>query len=232
MRVTMVHRFDFGPERGLVGDDLVRPEAWDALRTRTDGPFALPATPEGLERAADERPEIGERMRVVAEWLDGQGAGSVASYGAGVALPEVWLRRLRPGLELTLTDYAPATVERLRELLSGIEVVRHDLLAEGPLEADVHLFHRIDTEFTNRQWRGILRRFARERVLVVATEVIDLRRVAAELRAWPRKRHATRAGWMRTRDAFEALWRPTHVAQHLDLGDLEGWALSPRGTAA
>jgi hypothetical protein len=228
VRVTIVHRFDFGADRSLVGDDLVRPEAWDALRTQTDGPFALPTDRESLERTADARPEIRVRMEFVARWIDKSGARSVASYGAGVALPELWLKRLRPDLELKLTDYAPETVERLAALLPDVAVLRHDLLAQPPLDADLHLFHRIDTEFTNRQWRDILSRFARARVLVVATEIIDLRRVLAEIRNWPRTRHATRAGWIRTRAAFEGLWEPTHQIERLQLGDLEGWALYPR----
>jgi hypothetical protein len=228
VRCTIVHRFDFGPERGLVGDNLVTPEAWDALRTRTDGPFALPETREALERAADARPEMRSRMELVAQRLDRWNARSVASYGAGAGLPEVWLRRLRPELNLKLTDYAPETAERLASVLPEMEVARHDLLADPPLAVDAHLFHRIDTEFTNRQWREILRRFRDTRVLIVATEIIDLRRVLAEVRQWPRKRHATRAGWIRTRDTFEALWRSTHDAEHLHLGDLEGWALTPR----
>jgi hypothetical protein len=228
VRVTIVHRFDFGAERSLVGDNLVRPEAWDALRTRTEGPFALPADREGLERGADERPEIGARMERLAAWLDRSGARSIASYGAGVALPELWLERLRPELELTLTDYAPETVQRLTTLLPEADVRRHDLLADPPLDADLHLFHRIDTEFTNRQWRDVLRRFARVRVVVVATEIIGGRRVLAEIRRWPLTRRATHAGWIRNRAAFEALWKPTHEAQRLQLGDLQGWALTPR----
>jgi hypothetical protein len=135
---------------------------------------------------------------------------------------------VRPERRLVLTDYAPETVARVAELLPETEVVRHDLLAEGPLEADLHLFHRIDTELTNAQWRDLLRRFAAVPIVVVATEVIDLRRVLAELRAWPARRHATRAGWIRTRAAFEALWRPTHDAVPHRFHDLDGWILEPR----
>ena len=46
MRLTVRHHFDFGADRALVGHDLVRPEAWNALRTQTRGPFALPPTRE------------------------------------------------------------------------------------------------------------------------------------------------------------------------------------------
>jgi len=61
MRVTVRHVVDFGEERELVGDSLVTPVSWDALRTQTDGPFAVATTPEELGRQADERPDIGAR---------------------------------------------------------------------------------------------------------------------------------------------------------------------------
>jgi hypothetical protein len=226
--VTISHYFDFGADRELVGDDLVRPEAWDALRTQTTGPFALPETREELERVADERPEIERRMRAIDDWLERRGVHTLASYGVGAAVPELWLRRLRPERRLAFTDYAPETVERLRALFPDVEVRRHDLLADPPLVADQHLFHRIDTEFTDRQWKEVLRHFAGERVLLVATEVIDLRRVVLELRARLLRRGLTRAGWIRTRPAFERLWQPTHDAMPLRFHDLEAWALEPR----
>jgi hypothetical protein len=228
MRVTIPHHFDFGADRELVGDDLVRPEAWDALRTRSGGRFALAADREELERMADERPEIEARARAIDGWLEERGFRRLASYGVGAALLELWLLRVRPERELVLTDYGPATVSRLRELFPEAEVLRHDLLADLPVAADLHQFHRIDTEFTNREWRRILERFAGLPVLVVATEVIDLRRVLAELWAMPRRRRATRAGWIRTRAAFETLWRPTHATTALRFHDLEAWALEPR----
>ena len=91
------------------------------------------------------------------------------------------MERLGPERRLLLADYAPETVERLRELFPAAEVYRHDLLADPPLPADVHLFHRVDTELTDDEWREALRRFAGERVLVVATEVATSRRLVQEL---------------------------------------------------
>jgi hypothetical protein len=228
VRVTMRHHFDFGPDRTVVGDDLVRAEAWDALRTRTDGAFSVAASREELELSADSRPEIGERARVIDRWLERHDVGSVASYGVGGGVVEAWLLRVRPGRRLLLTDYAPGTVERLRELLPETEVTQHDLLSDPPLEADAHLFHRIDTELTDEQWRGVLERFASETILVVATEVATVRRLGQELLLRARNRHLTRAGWLRTRDSFEALWKRTHDAEPLRLHDLDGWALVPR----
>jgi hypothetical protein len=228
LRITLRHHFDFGADRRAVGDNLVRPEAWDALRLQTDGAFALARSREELDRTAEERPEIGERARAVDAWLRERNVRTLASYGVGGAVLEAWLQRLEPDRRLLLTDFAPETVERLRALFPRDEVVRHDLLADPPLLADAHLFHRIDTELSNEQWAGVLQRFAAETVLVVATEVATAPSFAQELLLRARRRRLTRAGWLRNRGAFEALWSETHDATPLRLNDLEGWALTPR----
>jgi hypothetical protein len=228
MRITMRHYFDFGPERPLVGDDLVRAEAWDALRLESSGPFAMPDDRARLERAADEQPALGERARAIDGELAKRGLRALASYGAGAGLLELWLQRVRPGQPLLLTDYAPRTVERLRRLFPAADVRAHDLLRDPPLEADAHLLHRVDTELTNADWRDLLSRFGGETLVVAATEVATLPRLAAEVAGRLRRRRLSRAGWLRTRDAFEALWAPTHDAVALDLHDLEGWVLEPR----
>jgi hypothetical protein len=229
MRLTIRHHFDFGDDRAVVGDDLVRPESWDALRTQSSGAFAAASSREELEREARGRPELGERAGAIDRWLEEQGSATVASYGVGGGVLEWWLQHLRPERRLLLADYGPETVERLRVLFPESEVHRHDLLADPPLQADVHLFHRVDTELTDAEWHATLRRFAGERVLVVATEVATPRRLLQELLLRLRGRALTRAGWLRTRSAFEALWSDTHEARPLRLHDLEGWSLEPRG---
>jgi hypothetical protein len=229
MRITMRHHFDFGANRSLVGDDLARPDAWDALRTQTSGPFSVAGSREELERHARERPELEQRAREIDRWLQENQVGTLASYGVGGAILEWWLERLAPQRRLLLAEYAPDTVERLRELFPVAEVHRHDLAADPPLDADAHLFHRVDTELTNAEWRQTLERFAGRRGLVVATEVATPRRLLQELLLRVRSRRLTKAGWLRTRDAFEALWRDTHDATPLRLHDLEAWSLEPRG---
>src|SRR5262249_41074924 len=97
------------------------------------------------------------------------------------------------------------------------------------LDADVQLFHRIDTEFTDEEWRGVLRRFAGETILVVATEIATTKRLVPELMLPTRNPPPTRAGRPRTRGSFQALWRAPHVAEPLTFHDLDGWALTPRG---
>jgi hypothetical protein len=228
LRLTLPHRYDFGADAPTVGDDLLLPVAWDSLRLKTSGPFAIATDREAFERQADERPEIGERMRLVDAWLRERGVRTLVSYGVGGALPELWLLRIDPERRLVVTDYAPETVARLRELLPEAEVHRHDLLREPPLAGDAHMFHRIDTDLDNDQWRGVYARFADRTVLVVATGVLPAGEIPRHLLTTFRNRHATHAGWTRTRAAFESLWRRTHRGTHMQLGDLEGWALHPR----
>ena len=226
--LTIRHVYDFGPDRELVGDDLVRPEAWDALRVRTDGPFSLPDTREAWERSALERPDLVERARAVSAWADAQGVRRLASYGVGGATLEYLIWRENPSRELVVSDYAPAAVQRLAGLFPEADVRRFDLLADAPPEADVHLFHRIDTEFANAQWRTLLRRFSSARILFAVTEVASLRRMSWEVRIRLRGR-TIRAGWLRNRAALERLWRDTHDATPLRMHDLPAWDLRPRG---
>jgi hypothetical protein len=228
IRLTVRHVYDFGADRELVGDDLVRPESWDALRVQTDGPFSMARDRAELERVRDEHPEVGERMRVVDRLLRDRGAGSVASYGVGGGVPEAWLQHIAPETRLTLAEYAPETVARLRELFPGVDVQQHDLLRDPPVAADAHLFHRIDTELDDDEWHQVFRRFASEAVIVVATEIADVKRIALEVRSRLQNRNASRAGWMRNRAAFEALFKPTHDATRVSFNDLDGWLLEPR----
>jgi hypothetical protein len=227
VRLTVRHHFDFGADRGVVGSDLGRPEAWDALRTRTSGAFALAKTREEWERTADEHPELEARARRINELLERRAVTRLASYGVGGATLECWLSRLAPESDLVVTDYATATVERLSEIFTEAECVRHDLCVDAPLEADLHMFHRVDTEFTNRQWRKVFERFSALPILIVAAGVVDLRGVLAEVRRGLR-RGSSRAGWVRTAASLEALWRRTHDSSPVDLGDLPAWQLTPK----
>jgi hypothetical protein len=227
MRLTVRHNVDFGADRAVVGDDLVRPEAWDALRTRTSGVFALADTREAWERTADEHPELEARARRLDAVFARRGARRVASYGVGGATLECWLSRLAPDRELAVTDYARATVERLRPIFREAECLVHDLAADPPLDADLHLFHRIDTEFDNARWRAVLERFASVPIVFVAAGQVGLRGALAEVRRG-RRPGSSRAGWVRTRSAIEALWRHTHTAVPVDVGDLPAWELEPK----
>lgn len=178
---------------------------------------------------ADQSSDIEARARALDRWLDERGVLQLASYGVANAVLELWLHRLRPDLELTVTDYAPETVALLRSHFEGARVEHHDLLRDPPVDAELHLFHRIDTEFSDREWQRILARFARRRVLVIVGGILPVWR-ALRAMVSPPAPNVTHAGTARTRGAFEALWKHRHKASALRFHDLHAWELESRSS--
>jgi hypothetical protein len=226
MRLTIPHYFDFGADRPRVGGRLVHPGAWDAARD-TEGPFGLPETRAEWEaKAAD--PALMVRARDIAAIVREHGATRVGSYGVGTGVLELGLVRAAPELELTCTDYAPRTVERLQTLFSEARVIQHDLVADDPLDADFHLLHRVDTEFTNPQLATILARFHRP-VLFVPSVLLTWRLVLREGLLRLRRPRATRAGWLRSEAAFRALWDDGIRARDVTVGAARAFLLTRAG---
>jgi hypothetical protein len=226
MRLTIPHYFDFGVDRDRVGRRLVQPGAWDAARD-TDGPFGLPDTRAEWEAKAGD-PALAERAQDIAAIFRRHGAKRVCSYGVGTGVLELGLSRAAPELELICTDYAPRTVERLRTLFPEARVVRHDLLADEPLDADFHLLHRVDTEFSDPQLRDVLARF-QQPVLLVPGALLTWRLVLHELLVRLKRRRATRAGWLRSEAAFRPLWRGRFRARDVTVGSTRGFLLTKVG---
>lgn len=226
MRLTIRHTYDFGEAREGVGRDLAaHAEAWDTLR-RQPGPFELP----GTRREWEQRvltPELGARAEAVVAVARLLAARRVCSYGVGNAGLEFNLARLEPGLALVCTDFAPKTVARLAELFPEAEIVRHDLRSEEPPDADLHLMHRIDTELDGVEWREAFRRFRRP-LLFVPAQLLGWRALAGELARRLRTPRATRAGYLRSRDAVRDLWAGSHEDEPVAVGDLEAFLLTPR----
>ena len=229
IRLTMRHYYDFGDDRPAVGDDLGSSDAWDALRTETNGPFAMSRTRQEFREAAKHRPELADRAHGIDAWLNERGATTVASYGVGAAQLELLLSILSPSRSMIVTDYGEATVARLSEVFPEANVVHHDLRRDGPVDADAHLFHRIDTELSNQEWPDVFGRFSSATILVVATALLTARRAALEIARRPvlKLHHASAAGYIRTGAAFEAFWSKTHASRPLRVNDLHAWSLEP-----
>ena len=227
MRVTIAHTFDFREDSKTIGSDLTLPHAWDAARD-TAGPFGLPASREEWERLAD-REQLERRAAdivAIARWL---GARSLCSHGAGTGSLEFNIHRLAPDVALMCTDNAPRATERLRGLFAEAEVVVHDLATEAPPHADLHLMHRIDTELDTATWKRVFARFS-EPILVVPTLLLNVERVLKELGRRILRPRASRAGWVRSEDAFRALWAGTQSDEVVSIGGQRSFLLGDRVT--
>jgi hypothetical protein len=223
VRLTVPQRFDFGD--AVAGGAVSRAAVWDSLRLGGSNPFALAPSRDELDRRAASDPLLRERARDVARAAERLGARRLASYGVGVGGLEALLER--EGVEVTLTEYAPRTVERLRVLFPEARIELHDLIVDGPLgDVDVHLFHRIDTELSDEQWHVVFRRFTGVPVIFVAAGLATPRSLARQVLLRLRRR-GTPTGWIRTRDSLRALWAETHEAHHTPFAELPGWVLLP-----
>ena len=227
MRITIPHFYDFGQQGAELGDALNTPQAWDSLRTGSPGAFAMATDCDAWEQQSRQNSIVRTRAKDLCNELATLGARSLASYGVGGAILEYWVRELSPDLALTITENAPATLSRLELFFPEAAVALHDILNEDPVSADVHLLHRIDTEFSNDELSRIIARLQNETVIVIATRLLDLRAVLGELRQ-RLKPGATRAGLQRTRAVFEETWRDSHAIERHSFGDLEGWILTPK----
>ena len=221
---TIPHYFDFGNDRILVGDSLLSAASWEALR-RTATPFGIPQDRQEW-KALIQRSDLKGRARRIASIANEIGATRIASYGVGACGVEWHLKHEAPEIALTCTDYTPESVELLRHHFPEAQFIRHDLLVDPPLFADLHLFHRIDTEFDRRQWAAIFERF-QDPILVVATGLLDWPHYVVE-RAMRRNPNATFSGYVRNRGAFRALWAKTHDSTELEVYDLPAFRLTRR----
>ncbi len=223
-KLTLRHHFDFGPHRTLVGDNLAGPRAWDAIRSAAPPPLGQPRTRADWERVAA-APHLIARGTAIAEFARRRGVRELASHGVGAGYLELNIHRAAPDIDLCCTDFAPATVARLRVVFPEATVRTHDLLSDDPPSADLHLLYRVDKDFSDDQLPRVLARF-HEPLLFVPTEPIDLKEIAREV-YWRivKRRTSAPAGWSRTESALRELWSNTHVAESVSIADMHGYLL-------
>jgi hypothetical protein len=228
VRLVVRRVFDFGAQRDDVGDTLLTPDAWDAVR-RLPGAFHLQDTREQW-LADGSQPPYPERAKSVVSLAQRVGALSLCSHGAGGALLEQQVHRLAPELELTCTDFAPETVVGLRELFEGANVVIADLRDPTSLpRADLHLMHRLDQELSEHQWHAVFA-WLDAPVVFVPSEILTLVAATKELVRRTLRPRATAAGWFRNEGALRALWSPWFEDSRVQIGDEVGFLLSPRSS--
>jgi hypothetical protein len=225
MQLKVRHVYDFDEDRRAIGPNLSSPSDWDAAR-ELSGPFELPRDRRLWEDRA-ERSDLKVRARDIVSIARVLGAHTICSYGVGTGALELNIHRAGPDLALTCGDYAPRTVQRLAELFTEALVAHHNFAADPPLEGDLHLMHRLDTELDDSDWRAVFVRF-HQPILFVPGLVLGFTTAARELARRVLRPRASRAGWYRNEDALRSLWDYTHHDHELRIGDARAFLLRPR----
>lgn len=226
MKLKVRHMYDFGDARGRVGDRLLEPAAWDKARLMS-GSFALPATRAEWLRLADQD-DLQRRAKDVIRIATHLDASSLCSHGVGTGMLEVNLQHAAPWLRIVCTDFAPLTVERLKHLFVGAEVVLRNLTDPVPPVADLHLMHRLDAELDDIAWRRVFEQID-QTILFVPNVLLNFQIASREIgRRLLRPGRLTDAGWFRNEEALQALWCDTHTAETVDVGGTLSFVLMPR----
>jgi hypothetical protein len=208
-------------------------EAWDALRTsETEPSFGIPTSRESW-RSQCAQSFLAERGAAIAGLAERLGVKAIVSFGVGGACVEYQIHQANPDLSLHLSDFAPETVRRLRELfpeaasVSVVDLLRDDLPS---VPGAMTLLHRIDTEFTDEELGRVfarLRSAGHSLILVIPTGFLTLRELMVETArraaAGARLRRATPAGHVRTRAVYDTYWRGSYEVR--EEGNLDGNAV-------
>lgn len=239
MRRTIRTYYDFGPGAEIVGANLLKKSAWDALRTSGLASFSVADEREAWLASFSERDDLRERAHAIVTLCRTRGCTGVLSVGAGVGGLEYFVKTEAPELHVTSTDFAPAATDRLAHVFSECDEVTvfdmmHDPWPTTP--GTLFLLHRVDTELSDREWRSCFRRMQAGRVspvLVVPCEFLTPERRARARRTYlshlRHKRPLTFSGYLRTKTRFMSLWSPSYgLLEELQIGDLTGFLLEAR----
>jgi hypothetical protein len=192
-------------------------EAWDAMRDGTSAAaFTIPSNPEDWRSLCPAVEHLATKARMVARFADRTGCSALRSYGVGTAGLEYNIHVLRPHLPLHVSDYGRGTVERLRAVFPEAASIEAVDLLQAPLPdhaGELVLLHRIDTEFSQSEWKTVYSRLAdarAEHVLFVPHQLLGPETAARELARRLRARLTgcalIRAGWIRSRSLLRSLW--------------------------
>lgn len=227
MSITVRQYQQLSGSGGSIGATLLTAEAWDAMRTDSaDTVFSIPATRELWVAKAMRNREVQPRAAAIVRMARELGVSGITSCGVGGAWLEYHIKRLAPELRLTIGDFAPMGVERLRRFFVECDEIRQFDMLQSPWHDDgsLLLLHRVDTDFDNRQWHGIFRRTAAagiSRVLFLPSMILSRREAILHVLRSMRIRllgiGLVFCGWLRTLGAIRALWRDSYVLERQEV---------------
>jgi hypothetical protein len=208
------------PLIGGAGDDLINRSSWDALRLTcpSDNPFFVYADRHGWQAAAEKNKGLARWAGRLAQHIRARGYSSVVSCGVGGAHLEYWLKHLLPEVDIYCSDYAPQTVERLRQVFpEAREITVFDML-NGAWNVvpgkTLYLMHRVDAELDDAQWPYIFRKMHQAGVKDIVfvpcgllTPWIYLKNILKPLLYRLIGRRLVFSGYLRTEHAFRSIFQ-------------------------
>lgn len=245
MKLTIPHYFDFKQKALLIGDSLDTAAGWDRLRGSGEDHmnFTIPETPQRWRQNSIRDQDIPRQAQDIVNLTKIHGFDRINSYGVGTAFLEYHVKQQRKDVYLQCSDYTPEAIERLKHVFrEADEIIQFDMLYDQWVDDGhmcLYLFYRVDTAFTNEEWRRIFKKLSVagiEHVLFVPCEFLCFKRFVTQKIKWVmrtfQKRPLTMAGYLRTKDAFRSIFDSYYVAKEIvSVGSLTGFLLKLRAGA-
>jgi len=236
MKWTIKHYFPV--KQALAVENLASSAtSWDALRTGDDDTWqSIPKDRSMWVARCQQKPEIAVNAKAIVDLVKREGFYSIISVGVGAAYLEYNIKKLHPALSLTCSDFTPRSIDRLRDVFlecDSIEVF--DMLKDQwqPRQNALYLLYRVDTEFSDEQWKGLFATMSESNindVLFVPSVFLGWRFFIKEklVNLWHRLKgyRIMFAGYVRTKDTVKTFWiSHYHVIAEVPIGALTGFLL-------
>jgi len=237
MKCTIKNYYYFKNGEKPVGNSLSSEAAWAALRLdNADTPFSLPRERRLWVAKALKEDAIRSRAQAIVRLVTEAGFSKIYSPGCGCAFLEYNVKTLLPRLSLYCSDSCGVSVEILKKIFIEADDVRKSDIASGGWRAEsgaLYLFHRVDQEFDDAQWRQIFLAMHQARIkhiLFIPCELLGIgglikKKIKFSLYA-ARKNKPIFAGYARTKASFMALWEGLYTLKgFLPMAGLRGFFL-------
>lgn len=245
---TIKHYFAFGGVTDLLKDKkLDSRESWDVLRSSHPHFSVLDNREDWLKACGLETTKDGQdsnlikRAEDIVKILDDLKIKSVFSVGVGGAALEYHIKRLRPEIELTCSEYSEINVCRLKKVFKECDsIVFFDMMSKdwtaalrsNEEERYLCLIYRVDASFTDEQWRNVFQAMFSsgiQNILYIPTNFLTILSFFIRLRQrllWKIKGQSISfAGYLRTKKTFQNYWRSLYAEKEKNFGGLDGFLL-------
>ena len=247
--ITIRHYFPFNDRTTLLKNgEISSSKAWDTLRQKHPN-FSISENRVEWLKAAEAQVEkdgqdkgLVRRAKDVVEVIERLGVTKVFSAGVGGAGLEYQIKKLKPELYLTCSEYSPVAVGALKKVFTECDSVVFFDMNTGDWhlaidktqtrEKQLCILSRIDIDLTNKQFRNIFKNMHAagiRNVLVITCVDLTLydlvsrmyHRILGHLRGV----YYVFAGYLRSKRAFIDLWSPFYNHTELTCGGLKSFLL-------
>jgi hypothetical protein len=189
---------------------------------------------------------LSQRAAEIGLLLRNRHISDVHSVAAGVAGLEYYIKLAMPSLRLTVSEFAPVNVGRLRKVFHECDRIELFDIRTGDWGTiqPVHspntlvLMYRTDPYLSNTQWRAAFARMAARgvrQVLFIPDTLISVEYILLLQARWWKARLTreplTFTGYVRTDKTFRSLWQGIYACEPLSICHKRGYWLTATGRA-